>query len=108
MKKNHLILPLLILLSSCMQLLPEGRKLAQLRMEHEKQLNYYNNKKLVLISRQAEVDALQKKIRKTRESASNKENASTPANNELNRLRKELKQKQAELEQLEQELLLSN
>ncbi len=111
MKNLPLILTLLISFSSCMQLLPEGRELARLRMEHEKQLSHHDNKKLVLILKQAEVEALQKKLRIARKSVSDKRASSVPtasANDELNRLRKELTQKQAELRRLEQEVSLSN
>ncbi len=93
---------LCVLLPSCLYLTPEGRRLRELRVNHDAQTRTYNIKQEQLQEARArknkldkEVSSLRSKIRK-REAALRARQAKTDSDAELKALKRQLEQKERE------------
>ncbi len=103
---------LLLALSSCMYLLPEGRALRHAQEEHARVMEEYQRRQQALADRKSDVNRLRRELaakQRSAQAASSKRRSSSPAvapNDaaEINALQQELRQKEAELRTLNQQI----
>ncbi len=103
---------LLLVLPSCMYLLPEGRALRQAQEEHARAMEEYQQRQQALAAGKAEVKELRRELaakQRRVQAASAKRRSSAPSVTpddaaEIHALQQELRQKEAELRTLNQQI----
>ncbi len=93
---------LLLALSSCMYLLPEGRALRHAQEEHARVMEEYQRRQQALADRKSDVNRLRRELAAKRRSSSPAVAPNDAA--EINALQQELRQKEAELRTLNQQI----